>query len=123
MTLLQHTKEELNLEVQKKKDEIISHSAWHGDLTGVEAESLLRFQSSGTYLLRKGERDGLYYLSFVIGADLHHLPIKIDSTSLEWFYQNTVMHTASNLTAFIPEIMHREESECHPLMQFAKTKS
>jgi hypothetical protein len=118
MSTLQQDKT-LNTLVQEKIDEMTQHPAWHGDLTGMEAESLLRFQPAGTYLLRQGERTDLFYLSFVIGTELSHLPIKIDSSSHQWFYLNSTPHYAHDLTSFIPEIMHREEAECHPLAQFA----
>jgi hypothetical protein len=101
--------------------EMVSHPAWHGDLTGSEAEALLRFQPAGTYLLRQGEKEGLFYLSYVEGTHLYHLPVKIDQASQQWFYLNAFPHYANNLEIFIPEIMHRAENECHPLAPFAKT--
>jgi hypothetical protein len=121
MNTVQQTKS-LNDVIQEKRNEITANLAWHADLTGPEAESLLRHQEAGTYLLRQGEKEDHYYLSYVEGRVLSHLPIKIDYSQKQWFYQNTTHHFGDDLKAFIPEIMHREEAECHPLVPFAKKK-
>lgn len=112
----------LNPWVQEKINEITSHKAWHGELTGIEAEALLRMKPSFTYLVRQGEKMDHFYLSFVRGEDFYHLPFTIDYSSLQWFYRNSMPHFAKDLQVFIPEIMHKDEAECHPLVQFAKTK-
>lgn len=109
----------LNVATEQKRDEIMSHSAWHGDLTGIEAEGLLNQQLSGTYLLRQGEKEDHYYLSYVVDNSFYHLPIKMDSATNKWFYKNGCPHFGSNLKGFIEEIMHRDEADCHPLVEFA----
>lgn len=108
--------------VQEKLNEITSHSAWHGELTGIEAEALLRQKPSFTFLLRQGEKVDHFYLSFVEGERFNHLPFTFDYPSKRWFYRNSFPHFADDLKVFIPEIMHKEEAECYPLMQFAKTR-
>jgi hypothetical protein len=113
----------LNPWVQEKIGEIESHLSWHGGLTGIEAEALLRGQPSFTYLLRQGEKYDHFYLSYVNGSEFNHLPFTIDYSSLQWFYRNTVPHFASNLATFIPEIMHKSAAECCPMVQFAKTRA
>ncbi len=113
---------ELNPWIQEKTNEITSHCAWHGDLTGIEAEALLRLKPSFTYLLRQGEKADHFYLSYVEGERFNHLPFTLDYPSQQWFYRNGFPHFAKNLTTFIPEIMHKEESECLSLEQFAKTR-
>jgi len=112
----------LNPWVQEKINEITSHRAWYGELTGIEAEALLRLKPSFSYLVRQGEKIDHFYLSFVRGEEFYHLPFTIDYSSLQWFYRNALPHFAKELAVFIPEIMHKDESECHPLVQFAKTK-
>ncbi|HEX4839713.1 MAG TPA: hypothetical protein VFU89_04645 [Rhabdochlamydiaceae bacterium] len=118
MTMQQGAK--LNPWVQEKLNEIASHSAWHAELTGIEAEALLRLKPSFTYLIRQGEKVDHFYLSFIKGEEFCHLPFTIDYSSLQWFYRNMYPHFARDLEIFIPEIMHRDVAECHPLMQFAQ---
>jgi hypothetical protein len=113
---------QLNPWVQEKINEITTHCAWHGDLTGIEAEALLRLKPSFTYLLRQGEKRDHFYLSFVKGEEFNHLPFTIDYSSLQWFYRNSFPHFAKTLDIFVPEIMHKEALECQPLVQFAQTK-
>src|SRR5476651_1273582 len=112
----------LNPWVQEKLNEIYSHSAWHGELLGIEAEALLRLKPLFTYLIRQGEKLDHFYLSFIKGEEFCHLPFTIDYSSLQFFYRNSAPHFAKDLKDFIPEIMHKDEAECHPLMQFAKTR-
>jgi hypothetical protein len=107
--------------IQAKMDELMSHPAWQGEVSGLEAEALLRQHDSFTYLLRQGEKADQFYLSYINGTDLLHLPFTIDYSSLQWFYRNSWPHFAADLKAFIPEIMHRDEAECHPLAQFITT--
>ena len=116
------TVQDLHDAIQEKRDEIVEHPAWHVDLIGPEAEVLLKDQPSGTYLLRQGEKADNYYLSFNDNGKLVHLPVKIDYPTKQWFYLNCLFHYGDSLKGFIPEIMHREEAECLPLVQFAKTK-
>ncbi len=105
-------------QVQAMMDEMISHPAWLGDMTGVEAETLLRQKPSFTYLLRQGEKGDHFYLSYVNGTNFIHLPITILYSTHQWFYQNSYPHFAKDLVTFIPDIMHQEAAECHPLEQF-----
>ena len=112
----------LNLATEQKRDEIVSHPAWHGDLTGLEAEGLLNNQPSGTFLLRQGEKEDHYYISYVVESTFSHLPIKIEGPTNQWFYKNGFPHFGNNLKGFIPEIMHRDEADCHPLVEFANQR-
>jgi hypothetical protein len=112
----------LNPWIQEKLDEITSHSAWHGELTGVDSELLLRMNCSFTYLLRQGEKADHFYLSFIRGGEFCHLPFTIDYSSHQWYYLNTHPHFVDDLEVFIPEIMHKEAGECFPLLKTAKTR-
>jgi hypothetical protein len=112
----------MNPWVQEKLNEITYHCAWHAELTGIEAEALLRLTPSFTYLIRQGEKVDHFYLSYIRGEEFCHLPFTIDYSSLQWFYRNSNPHFAHDLKTFIPEIMHKEEAQCHPMMQFAKKK-
>ena len=120
MTLQQAN--QMNPWVQEKLNEITSHCAWHAELTGIEAEALLRLKPSFTYLIRQGEKFDHFYLSFIKGEEFCHLPFTLDYPSSQWFYRNGWPHFARDLKTFIPEIMHKEDAECHPLVQFAKKR-
>ncbi len=121
---MQHMTQEKGLTpwVQEKMNELMTHPAWHGEVSGLEAEGLLRRQKSFTYLLRQGEKIDQFYLSYIKGTDLLHLPFTIDYSSMQWFYRNDWPHFATHLATFIPEIMHQEATECQPLAQIAQAK-
>lgn len=101
--------------VQEKFAELTTHVAWFGEVSGIEAEALLRLQRPNTFLLRQGEKEDQFYLSYTNGTDLLHLPFTIDYASMQWFYRNGFPHFAEKLEVFIPEIMHREKDACYPL--------
>lgn len=114
----------LNVEVsspefmQEKVHEMMSHIAWYGDLTGTEAEIILRDKSDMTYLLRQGEREDHFYLTYVKnGCAFTHIPFTVNRTLNQWFYRQGIPRFAPNLKAFIPEIMHADEVDCIPLVQ------
>ena len=103
--------------VHEKMDEISNHIAWFGELTGTEAELVLRDKSDMTYLLRKGEKEGHFYLTYVKnGCDFTHIPFTLNQTLKQWFYRQGYPRFAPTLKAFVPEIMHTEEMNCIPLV-------
>ena len=108
-------------DVEAREMEILSHSAWHGDLSGIECEDLLRGSVPGSYLLREGERKGQYYLSFVIGDSFSfkHQPFVItcDNSHTVWGYQNGAHRWASNLEELVPMVLHCELDKCYPVVQ------
>ena len=105
--------------IKDVESEILSHPAWVGAISGLEAEALLKGQSPFTYLLRAGETYLNYYVSFV-GSDhtLRHQPFKIKITQNGWFCMNGI---ASGPFLNIPFleilhlIMHCEKGECKAL--------
>ena len=111
---------ELPAFIQQKLAEVTTHIAWHADLTGSEAEALLRDMKDMTYVLRQGEKFDHFYLTYVKEAtNFVHIPFKIDAATQQWFYRNYWNHFADSLKVFIPEIMHQEEAACFPLPAFA----
>ncbi|MGD0664244.1 MAG: SH2 domain-containing protein [Rhabdochlamydiaceae bacterium] len=107
--------------VQNKIDEITSHVAWYDDITGTEAELLLRNKADLTYLLRPGEKEGHYYLTYVKGAAYFtHIPLRVDNSLKEWFYMNAVNRMAPTLREFIPSVMHAEEAEVTALVPLTR---
>lgn len=104
--------------VQDKIDEISSHSAWFGDLTGTQAEFLLRNKPSMTYMLRQGERSDHFYLSYAKEPGYFvHIPFTASHPSQQWYYLNGAPHLAEALETFIPDIMHVEQGGCYPLIK------
>ena len=60
------------------EEEIHQHSAWYGKLPGLFAQDLLRGHPAGTYLLRDGEIEHQYYVSFVdMKGVVQHTPFQI----------------------------------------------
>lgn len=104
--------------VQLKMSEILNHPAWYQDLSGTEAEILLRHKPDNTYLLRQGEREGHFYLSCVQrNVYFKHIPFTLSSELGVWLYRNGFPCTAPTLQQFIPAIMHLDELECAPLLK------
>jgi hypothetical protein len=71
-------------------EEIENHQAWHGHMSGLVAEKLLRgTKTPYLYLLRSGEQEGDYYVTYVLpDLNVKHQPFIITSTSEGWHCQN-----------------------------------
>jgi len=103
--------------IRSKQEEIESHAAWHGRITGMACEAQLRGQPPLSYLLRKGEEEGHYYLSFVqTPVCFRHQPFIIESSVQGWFYQNGYTGIAPTVEEIIPMIMHCTLEECRPIL-------
>ncbi len=101
------------------ESEILSHSAWVGAISGLEAEALLKGQSRFTYVLRAGETYLNYYVSF-IGSDnsLRHQPFKIIITQNGWFCMNgngTGPFLNTPFLEILHLVMHCGKGECKAL--------
>jgi len=115
MTQLQ-TKWDQDQWFQQKEAEIQSHLAWHGSITGMFCEGILRDKPLFTYVIRQGEKPHHYYLSFVREHNtFHHQPFVVELNSQGWFYMNWNPHHSTTLEGLIPKIMHHEASQCIPL--------
>jgi len=105
--------------MQDKIDEIKNHHAWHADSTGTDAEIIIRGQPDMTYLLRQGEREDHFYLTYVKNeCEFTHIPFTVNPVIRQWFYRNCFPRFAPTLDAFIPEIMHADAEDCKPLVSF-----
>jgi hypothetical protein len=108
-------------EMEIEQLEILSHTAWHGDLSGMECEDILRGLLPGSFLLRAGERKFQYYLSYVVenSFTFKHQPfsIAINDHQTGWGYRNGSHHWAATLDLLIPVILHRPFEECIPIAQ------
>jgi len=104
--------------IQDKINEITSHPAWFGELTGTQAEFLLRDKADMTFLLRQGEKQDHFYLSYVKDSCVFvHIPFTANHPSKIWFYLNGAPHYGDTLETFIPDIMHVTQGHCYPLLK------
>ncbi|MGH2611423.1 MAG: SH2 domain-containing protein [Rhabdochlamydiaceae bacterium] len=108
-------------EIREREMEILLHLGWHGDISGIECEDLLRGLIPGSYLLREGEREFQYYLSFVLGDpfSFKHQPFLIvkDHSQIIWGYRNGAHRWISTLDSLIPMVMHCALDQCYPLQK------
>ena len=107
--------------LEEKEKDILSHPAWHGSLSGIECENVLRGKIPGTYLLRVGEKSFQYYLSFVIENpfSFKHQPFLIigEESNFSWGYRNGVTRWCSSLDDLISFAMHCKIEDCFPLLK------
>lgn len=71
-------------------EEIETHVAWQGHISGLEAQKLLQGKKTPyLYILRKGEFEGDYYVSFIApDLTIKHQPFAIFTTAEGWHFQN-----------------------------------
>lgn len=88
-------------------EEIETHQAWHGHMSGLVAEKLLRGKNTPyLYLLRSGEHEGDYYVTYLLpDLTVKHQPFIITSTSEGWHCQNGG-NFGSLTTASFDDILH-----------------
>lgn len=98
--------------------EIESHPAWHGHITGLHAEDLLKDLPPYTFLIRAGETPVNYYISYVEKDGMRqHRAFVVTFDAHSWGYRNAVK-TGPNtqpFTDFIHKIIHCEQEECKPM--------
>lgn len=99
--------------------DIHSHIAWLGKISGLEAEKLLRGQKTPyLYVLREGEHEGDYYVTFVLpNLTIHHQPFNISLTETGWYWLNGgggPLSVESRLDDILYLMMHCQEGECQP---------
>lgn len=104
--------------------EIQEHPAWLGKVSGLEAEKMLREKKPYHYVLRAGEFALEYYVTFAhADGTVRHQPFVITIAQEGWYYENGGVngpYTEATIGEVIYQIMHCEEDECEPLINFAK---
>lgn len=104
-------------------ENITNHPAWVGHISGLKADKMMRGRNrSYLYILRAGEFDQEYYVTFV-GSDftVRHVPFVISSSFEGWSYENCAPggpFQETTIDDVIHAIMHCEKGECSPLIQF-----
>ena len=89
------------------KQEITNHPAWHGKISGLSAERLLRGRKTPyLYLLRTGENEMEYYVTFILpDLSIQHRPFVINIASEGWYYES-VANGGPFTSASIDDVLH-----------------
>lgn len=87
--------------------EIETHESWQGHISGLEAEKLLREKKTPyLYMLRSGENEGDYYVTYVLpDLSIKHQPFIITINNEGWYCQNTG-NFGTLTTASFDDILH-----------------
>ncbi len=93
------------------EQEIVNHPAWHGRMSGLSAEKLLRGRKTPyLYILRAGENEMDYYVTFVLpDLSIKHQPFVITVSPEGWYYENAGAggpYTSASIDDVIHLIMH-----------------
>lgn len=106
--------------IEQKVSEIEGHPAWYADANLSMSETLLKGQKPFTYILRHGDKELHYLLSFVDENQLvQHRPISIQySLAIKgWYFLNSVQHARTYLSDLIPVAMHVDPPRSNPLLK------
>ena len=75
--------------IQKNQKQIESHPAWYDLISEDESEALLKNKNPFTYLLRAGEKQYSYFISFVReNGAIKHQPFILELNKRGWYYRN-----------------------------------
>lgn len=107
--------------VQRNHEQIKTHLAWHSNISENESEKLLRDNRPFTYLLRPGEKEHFYFISFVKeDGSIKHQFFALEFDRKGWFYRNGGTGSpqeivSKDLHQLIPMMMHCDLLSCTPL--------
>jgi hypothetical protein len=100
------------------QEQIHAHFAWHGDVDAKQAESVLEGKDSFTYLLRTGEEENAYFITFVKeDLSIKHQRFTLEYDRKGWYYKNGGPPGISEIVSetlerLIPQMMHCESGVC-----------
>ena len=105
-------------------EEIKSHICWYGNISGLKAEKILRGRKEPyLYMLRKGENEEDYYVSFILpDFSIRHQPFVITITADGWDWENSGGGSCpreASIEDVLYLMMHCEKSQCSPLRKLA----
>jgi hypothetical protein len=102
------------------QEQIQGHPAWHGDIDAMQAEALLQGNDAFVYLLRKGEEENVYFITFVKeDREIKHQRFTLEYDRRGWYYKNgcntpqdPVEIVEEILERLIPRMMHCDAEQC-----------
>jgi len=101
------------------EESIVTHPAWHGEISELDSERYLEKSGPFQYLLRAGEGDSHFYVSYVDQElDIKHQSFKIRYTEEGWFCVQGILYgpfQAEGIEPLIHQLMHCREEECASL--------
>jgi hypothetical protein len=113
--------------IKSNQDQLIKHPAWMNDMPESKANWHLERKSPFTYLLRSGEKERAYFISFVKedGSIKHQrFTLEVDPNKGTWLFRNGIVATpkgwtneltAESLDELIPMMMHCKKEQCKML--------
>lgn len=111
--------------IRSNQEQIEGHSAWCKSIDAKEAEVLLQGRDSLTYLLRKGEEEKAYFITFVKeDGSIKHQRFTLEFDRKGWYYKNGGIPNSpteivdETLEGLIPQMMHCNVKECKILSSF-----
>lgn len=117
-----------NIDFQRIHEEIKSHPAWLGNMSGLKAEKMLRRKAPYLYVLRTGhfenEHEVEYYATFVHSdGSVRHQPFVITTAIDGWSYENNALagpfnYGNSSIDDVLHLIMHCSKEEAQPFSRF-----
>ena len=109
--------------IKKNQEQVTTHVAWHPTVSESESEKMLKGKSPFTYLIRGGDKEHLYYISFVQeDGSLKHQWFVLEFDRNGWVYRNAGTKGPNGLVSkelhtLIPQILHCDLLACKPLMK------
>ena len=114
--------------VKTNQELIQKYPGWHENIDGSHGESLLAGKAPFTYLLRKGDKENAYFITFVKeDLTIKHQLFTLEEDSKGWYYKNgghdsgTIStHRSTEIVEetigeLIPRMMHCNSNQCLPL--------
>ncbi|MEI6242135.1 MAG: hypothetical protein WCP39_01875 [Chlamydiota bacterium] len=98
-------------------EEIETHPSWHGLMSGLHAEKILRDRKIPyLYLLRAGELKNDYYVTFILpDFSIKHQPFIITDSFEGWYYENAGgggPYIEESIEDVLHLIMHCQKKDC-----------
>jgi hypothetical protein len=113
--------------IKKNQGEIQLHPAWHEKMSEEESETLLRGNPPFTYILRNGEKEHAYFITYVkMDLSIKHQFFVLEIDRKGWYYRNGIGNgpaeiLSKDLEKLIPMMMHCDVMACTPLISMVQT--
>lgn len=101
------------------KEKIQNHLSWFDRISGMKAEKLIRGKKPYHYILRSGENENAYYVTFCHkDGSVRHQPFTIKPSLEGWYFENGGTggpFKDATIDDVLHLIMHCDKEECQPL--------